>query len=193
MAAPHLPAVPATRAGDATWATLDTPAGPLLLVARGGALVQATFGGRDLGDPAPPVPPPDAVHAAWSVGVLAEACAQLQEWFAGTRTRFELPLAPAGTPFQQRVWAALRELPFGETASYADLARRLGDPRATRAVGAANGRNPIAVIVPCHRVVGANGALTGYAGGVARKRWLLRHEAAVRGAGADGGFALALG
>jgi methylated-DNA-[protein]-cysteine S-methyltransferase len=108
--------------------------------------------------------------------VLARACEQLAEYFAGSRTTFSIPLEPVGTPFQRRVWEALRAIPYGTMLSYSDLARRLGDVRATRAVGAANGRNPIPIIVPCHRVVGANGDLTGFGGGLDRKRWLLEHE-----------------
>ena len=110
---------------------------------------------------------------------LVATRAQLAEYFAGTRTTFDLPLAPRGTPFQQRVWTALRAIPFGETVSYLDIARQLGDPKATRAVGAANGRNPLSIVVPCHRVVGTSGALTGFGGGVERKRWLLSHEGAL--------------
>lgn len=113
--------------------------------------------------------------------VLAEARRQLDEYFAGERLAFDLPLAPSGTPFQLRVWAALREIPYGATTSYGEIARHLGDPRATRAVGAANGRNPISIIVPCHRVIGASGSLTGFGGGLDRKRWLLEHEASVAG------------
>ena len=111
--------------------------------------------------------------------LLAQARRQLEEYFTGSRTTFDLSLSPAGTPFQRRVWDALRAIPYGTTLSYSDLARRLGDLRATRAVGAANGRNPIPIIVPCHRVVGANGALTGFGGGLDRKRWLLEHEGAL--------------
>lgn len=107
----------------------------------------------------------------------AEAARQLREYFAGDRTTFDLPLAPRGTAFQQRVWMALREIPAGETRTYGEIAARLGQPTASRAVGAANGQNPLAVVVPCHRVVGANGTLTGYAGGLDRKAWLLDHEA----------------
>ena len=110
--------------------------------------------------------------------VLREARAQLAAWFAGARTAFDLPLRPRGTPFQLAVWQALREIPFGETSTYAAVAARLGRPRAVRAVGAAVGRNPLSVLVPCHRVVGADGSLTGFAGGLARKRWLLGHERA---------------
>jgi len=113
--------------------------------------------------------------------VLAEAARQLDEYFAGERRTFDLPLAPRGTPFQQRVWSALRDMPYGATTSYGALALRLGDPNATRAVGAANGRNPISIIVPCHRVIGASGSLTGFGGGLERKRWLLEHEARTAG------------
>jgi methylated-DNA-[protein]-cysteine S-methyltransferase len=107
---------------------------------------------------------------------LHEARTQLQAYFAGELRAFELPLAAQGTPFQQEVWRALCDIPYGETISYGELARRIGQPTAARAVGLANGQNPIAVVVPCHRVIGANGALTGYGGGLARKRWLLAHE-----------------
>jgi methylated-DNA-[protein]-cysteine S-methyltransferase len=110
---------------------------------------------------------------------LTRARAQLEEYFAGARTTFDLPLAPRGTPFQLRVWTALREIPFGSTRGYAEIAQRLGLPNAARAVGAANGRNQIAIIVPCHRVIGANGSMTGFGGGIERKRWLLVHEGAV--------------
>ena len=107
---------------------------------------------------------------------LTEPRMQLQAYFAGELRDFELPLAARGTPFQQGVWRALRDIPYGETISYGELARRIGQPAAARAVGLANGRNPIAIVVPCHRVIGANGSLTGYGGGLARKRWLLAHE-----------------
>jgi methylated-DNA-[protein]-cysteine S-methyltransferase len=107
---------------------------------------------------------------------LKQPRTQLQAYFAGELRDFELPLAAEGTPFQQRVWRALRDIPYGKTISYGELARRIGQPTASRAVGLANGRNPIAIVVPCHRVIGANGSLTGYGGGLARKRWLLAHE-----------------
>jgi methylated-DNA-[protein]-cysteine S-methyltransferase len=106
---------------------------------------------------------------------------QLDQYFAGKRRVFELQLAAEGTPFQRRVWAALSTIPFGQTVSYGDIARQIGQPTAVRAVGAANGRNPIGIIVPCHRVIGADGSLTGYAGGEDRKRWLLDHEKRVEG------------
>ena len=105
------------------------------------------------------------------------AIRQLQEYFDGRRLTFEIPLAPDGTEFQRRVWMALRDIPFAQTVSYGDIAREIGNPKGVRAVGLANGRNPISIIVPCHRVSGSNGALTGYGGGIDRKRWLLEHEA----------------
>ncbi|HEX6535328.1 MAG TPA: methylated-DNA--[protein]-cysteine S-methyltransferase [Gemmatimonadaceae bacterium] len=108
--------------------------------------------------------------------VLRAAREQLGEYFAGRLTTFDLPLAPRGTPFQHRVWNALREIPYGRTVSYSAIALRIGAPDAVRAVGAANGRNPLSIIVPCHRVIGADGTLTGYGGGIDRKRWLLAHE-----------------
>ena len=107
---------------------------------------------------------------------LEPACRQLREYFEGRRTRFELPLDLQGTDFQKSVWEALLEIPYGHTLSYMDLAKRLGDPKAIRAVAAANGQNPLWVVVPCHRVVGSDGSLTGYAGGLYRKKWLLNHE-----------------
>lgn len=125
-------------------------------------------------------PPPENVlaeppgHPLLSTGLV-----QLGEYFRGQRSAFDLPLAPAGTDFQRRVWQALRTIPYGKTASYLDIARALGDPRAVRAVGRANGQNPIAIIVPCHRVIGRNRRLIGYAGGVWRKEWLLQHEGAL--------------
>ena len=108
--------------------------------------------------------------------LLDRAQAQLDEYFAGERQAFDLPLAPQGTPFQRQVWFALAAIPYGETSSYAELAQRIGRPTAVRAVGAAIGRNPLTVIVPCHRVIGSGGALTGYAGGLERKRTLLALE-----------------
>jgi methylated-DNA-[protein]-cysteine S-methyltransferase len=107
---------------------------------------------------------------------LAAALRQLSEYFAGTRRMFDLPLRLQGTAFQQRVWRELTEIPYGETWSYGQLAERIGNPSASRAVGLANGRNPISILVPCHRVIGADGSLTGYGGGLERKQWLLAHE-----------------
>ena len=111
---------------------------------------------------------------------FAQVRGQLEEYFAGTRRTFSLDLAAAGTPFQRRVWAALGEIPFGATVSYRELAQRIGRPGAARAVGLANGRNPLSIVVPCHRVIGADGSLTGFGGGIERKRWLLAHERARR-------------
>ncbi len=107
---------------------------------------------------------------------LAAPRAQLAEYFAGGRVDFTLALAAAGTPFQHKVWRALCEIPYGETISYGELARRIGQPTASRAVGLANGSNPIPIVVPCHRVIGSDGSLTGFGGGIERKRWLLAHE-----------------
>ena len=119
--------------------------------------------------------------AAWERGdgELDEAAAQLAEYFAGERTEFTLALAPRGTAFQQRVWWALADIDFGATATYGEIAATVGNPRASRAVGMANNRNPIALFIPCHRVIGANGSLTGYGGGIEMKSWLLAHEQAV--------------
>lgn len=108
--------------------------------------------------------------------LLIETARQLGEYFAGTRQQFELPLQPEGTPFQRQVWQALSTIPYGETRSYAQIAQQIGRPNAVRAVGAANGRNPLSIIVPCHRVIGANGKLTGFAGGLTVKAQLLTLE-----------------
>lgn len=111
-------------------------------------------------------------------GELARCIGQLDEYFSGKRDHFELRMAPEGTSFQQRVWQELHKIPFGKTTSYMDLAKRLGDPKVIRAAARANGKNPIAIIIPCHRVIGSDGGLTGYAGGLERKKWLLEHESA---------------
>ena len=132
--------------------------------------------------PAQPTPAGPAAIERPSA-VLARAAAQLAEYFAGRRRVFDLPLAPRGTEFQRAVWRVLRTIPLGETRSYGELAQQLGQPSASRAVGAANGKNPISIIVPCHRVIGSTGHLTGYAGGVPAKRWLLDHEHASAGGG----------
>ncbi|MCW2679405.1 MAG: methylated-DNA/protein-cysteinemethyltransferase [Frankiales bacterium] len=148
------------------WTTVPTPVGELLLVGVEGALVKAHFAPFQ----APDVPPsPDEP-------VLVEAARQLGEHFAGERTDFDLTLAPPGTAFQHRVWEELRRIPYGTTATYGEVAARLGDPKCVRAVGLANGRNPIAVVVPCHRVIGSDGKLRGYAGGIERKQRLLALE-----------------
>jgi methylated-DNA-[protein]-cysteine S-methyltransferase len=148
--------------------TIDSPIGELLLVGDGSALTAVHMDG----DPGP----------GWrrDPGALREPAEQLLAYFAGELREFDLPLAPRGTPFQREVWSALREIPYGRTVSYAELAAAVGRPHAARAVGAANGRNPIAVVIPCHRVIGASGALTGYGGGLERKRLLLDLEAGQR-------------
>jgi methylated-DNA-[protein]-cysteine S-methyltransferase len=149
----------------------DSPVGPLNLVAdRDGRLARLEFDdGASESDIAIPIE---------SDGVLADAIRQLDEYFAGTRREFELDLAPQGTPFQLAVWNALLTIPYGATASYADIARSVGRPNAVRAVGQANGRNPLAIVVPCHRVIGSDHSLTGYGGGIDRKRFLLALEGA---------------
>jgi methylated-DNA-[protein]-cysteine S-methyltransferase len=156
---------------DTVYETTPSPVGELLLTAEGEGLTGVYFEIHRHG-------PGD--RAGWRRGdvggTLAAARAQLAAYFAGELTAFDLPLAPRGSAFQQQVWRLLRDIPYGATTTYGELARRLGDPRATRAVGAANGRNPLSVVVPCHRVVGADGSLTGFGGGVERKRWLLAHE-----------------
>jgi methylated-DNA-[protein]-cysteine S-methyltransferase len=141
---------------------IDSPVGPLRLRADDDALLEVAF----------------AKGAAERSGhpILRRAREELAAYFAGKLTRFELPLDAVGTEFQRGVWRALLEIPFGETRSYADIAVRIGRPAAVRAVGAANGRNPIAIVIPCHRVIGSDGSLTGYGGGEPRKRWLLSHE-----------------
>jgi len=157
------------------WTIFDSPVGELLLTSDGAALTRLLFS-------------PFTVDPAWSEDpceVLDEAVAQLGDYFAGARTDFDLPLEPAGTPFQLAVWGALREIPYAETINYGQLATRVGNPNASRAVGLANGRNPISIVVPCHRVIGANGSLTGYGGGLDRKQTLLDLER--RTAGVPGG------
>jgi methylated-DNA-[protein]-cysteine S-methyltransferase len=152
--------------------TIDSPCGRLIAISDGDAIVQLEFPGRESAVP-------DAIA---DDGPFRALRAQLAAYFAGTRRDFDLPLAPAGTPFQLEVWTALRAIPYGATTSYGELARSIGKPRAVRAVGAANGANPIAIVVPCHRVIGANGTLTGYGGGLPRKQLLLGLEARVGGA-----------
>ena len=149
---------------------MDSPVGKLRLVAGEKALVGILWenNGRAKLDEARF----DPRHP-----ILLEAERQLGEYFAGERTRFNLPLDPRGSEFQKRVWQALKRIPYGKTRSYLDLAKAIGSPKACRAVGAANGRNPLPVVVPCHRVIGANGKLTGFAGGLKIKATLLAHEA----------------
>ena len=158
--------------------TMPSPVGELTLVADDTALRLISFPSEapTTGDLTP-----DGVGDVIDVAVgehpvLALASSQLQEYFDGSRTEFDVPLAPDGTPFQQQAWSVLRSIPFGATMSYGEQAAALGDRNRARAVGAANGRNPIPIIVPCHRVVGSNGHLTGFGGGIESKAWLLDHE-----------------
>ena len=153
-------------------ATLPSPIGPLTLVAEAGQLAALYLDAQrhrpdddSLGSPGDPDAAP-----------FAAAARQLADYFAGQLTEFDLPLAPAGTDFQRRVWAALQTIPYGQTWSYAQLAEKIGNASAVRAVGLANGKNPIAVVIPCHRVIGADGSLTGYGGGLDRKRFLIDLE-----------------
>ena len=151
------------------WHEIDSPVGRLLLAGDGESLIQVGFqsGPR-------PLRPADG----WIVDAapFRVAMRQLDEYFAGERRRFDLPLAPRGTEFQRRVWRALTEIPYGKTTSYGELARHIGKPSASRAVGLANGANPLPIIVPCHRVIGADGSLTGFGGGLPIKRKLLALE-----------------
>ena len=152
---------------------VDSPIGALTVVADGGAVSHLLM------DAASHRPEDPAIFGGLgdlATEPFASVATQLGEYFAGTRIRFDLPIAPRGNDFQQRVWAMLLEIPYGETRTYGELARALGGPGLAQAVGAANGRNPIAVVVPCHRVIGADGALVGYAGGLHRKRYLLALE-----------------
>lgn len=162
----------------ATYDVIDSPAGWLFVACEDGALSHVEFLGGP-GDAARFIErveretgaPPTRGGAA-----VAEVVGQLRQYFAGERRTFDLDLAPHGTAWQQRVWMALRDIPYGETVTYGAIAARIGRPSASRAVGAANGRNPISIVVPCHRVVGADRSLTGYGGGLDRKRWLLALE-----------------
>ena len=148
--------------------TFHSPAGPLVLEGDDRRVTRLGFG--------------DAVAPPGDAAAVAAAAIQLEQYFAGERTDFDLELDPIGTPFERSVWDELRAIPYGETTSYAEIARRIGRPSACRAVGRANGRNPIAVVVPCHRVIGSDGSLTGYAGGIEMKRALLDLEARHAGA-----------
>jgi methylated-DNA-[protein]-cysteine S-methyltransferase len=150
---------------------LDTPIGRLLIAGDDDAVRRIEF---------PKNGKPGRPEASWEEsarGAVAEAIRQLREYFAGRRSEFELPLAPEGTEFQRTVWNRLREIPYGETISYGELAKRVGNPKASRAVGAANGQNPIPIVIPCHRVIGSNGKLTGFGGGLPVKEALLALEA----------------
>lgn len=158
-------------------ATMDSPLGDMVLVADGDALVGAYFAGQRY------MPAAERMGAAVPAAadpVLDRAAAQLGEYFAGARTAFDVPVRPAGSPFATRVWDALRAIPFGHTTTYGEIARALGRPGGAQGVGQAVGHNPVSVIIPCHRVLGADGSLTGYAGGLARKERLLGIEGAGR-------------
>lgn len=153
-------------------AYLSTPVGTLQIETNDFALTKVHF----LDEP----PPTEATPEPERPAVLTAAVQQLEEYFAGKRLDFDLPLGQAGTEFQVRVWKELTRIPGGSTISYLQLAVRLGDPKCIRAAGVANGRNAIAIVVPCHRVIGSDGTLIGYAGGLGRKKWLLQHEASHR-------------
>lgn len=153
-----------------------SPIGPLLLMGTDEDLTGITMQDHKRG----PSVAGDWIETA-DLPVFVETKRQLDEYFAGSRRVFDVPLAPVGTEFQQAVWRLLLAIPFGETRSYGDLAKQLGRPGASRAVGHSNARNPISIIVPCHRVIGSSGTLTGYAGGLSRKETLLRHERSVAG------------
>ena len=147
--------------------TIDSPIGPLTIVVdEGGRLCELRFAGERIADD----------ETAAGGGDCTDVVRQLHEYFSGARKSFDIPLAMKGTDFQRAVWNELLNVGYGETISYSELARRIGKPAAVRAVGAANGANPIPVIVPCHRVIGASGSLTGYGGGIERKQWLLALE-----------------
>ncbi len=148
----------------AQWLVLPSPVGELTLVEENGALTGLYFGTRCL------------LGEKGTSPLLEEAARQLQEYFAGCRREFSLPLAPRGTEFQRQVWHALEGIPYGETRTYGEIARAIGKPKACRAVGMANHRNPLSILVPCHRVVGADGSLTGYGGGLEAKQFLLELE-----------------
>jgi methylated-DNA-[protein]-cysteine S-methyltransferase len=148
---------------------VDSPVGPLTLVAADGVLT-ALYMDQQRHRPGP------ETFGERDDSICPEAIEQLTEYFAGTLTTFDLALTLAGTPFQQQVWRALQEIPYGVTVSYGELADKIGRPTAARAVGLANGKNPVGIIVPCHRVIGSTGSLTGYGGGIDRKRYLLEFE-----------------
>jgi methylated-DNA-[protein]-cysteine S-methyltransferase len=156
------------------WDEIDTPIGGLLLVSDGVQLSEVHFqSGAGVRALSPAL--------GRNAKALEHAKAQLAQYFRGARREFDMPIAPMGTAFQRDVWRALRDIPFGETRSYSELARSLGKPNAVRAVAQANGSNPLPIIIPCHRVIGADGSLTGFGGGLEIKHWLLEHESAGRG------------
>jgi methylated-DNA-[protein]-cysteine S-methyltransferase len=149
---------------------IDSPVGPLTLVSSPDGELTGLYMDQQRHRPA------QSLFGDRDDSLLPQVAVQLEEYFAGRRTRFDLPLKLVGTAFQQEVWTALLDIPYGRTITYGELAERLGKPRAARAVGLANGRNPIGIVVPCHRVVGSTGSLTGYGGGLDRKQHLLSHE-----------------
>ena len=155
---------------DIANAVITSPVGPLTLAASASGLRAVLFGAE--------APASGGAGNEAAAGILAQTEAQLAAYFAGERLMFDLPLDPLGTPFQLAAWEVLRCIPYGATISYGEQARRLGRPAAARAVGAANGRNPLSIVVPCHRVVGADGRLVGFGGGIATTRFLLDHEVA---------------
>ncbi len=163
--------------------SIDSPVGPLTIIATdiGVRAVSWSGGPAQALETDPPSGPSSETDASRARAIAADAADQLAEYFAGDRTDFDLPLDPVGTDFQHAAWEALRSIPYGETVSYGEQAERMGDRNKARAVGAANGRNPISIIVPCHRVVGSDGSLTGFAGGVENKRFLLDLERRVSG------------
>jgi methylated-DNA-[protein]-cysteine S-methyltransferase len=152
------------------YTTLDSPVGALFITSNGEAITEL-FMDKHKGGPKP--------IGDWrrDDALFREVADQLRAYFAGELTEFDLRLATGGAPFQKRVWAELQKIPYGSTISYGELARQVGNPKASRAVGAANGSNPISIIIPCHRVIGSNGKLTGYGGGIERKKFLLEFEA----------------
>jgi methylated-DNA-[protein]-cysteine S-methyltransferase len=153
--------------------TVTTPVGELRLIAGARGLRAILWDAEDAAHIAS-IDNGDLIEGR--TAVLDQAVSQLEEYFAGTRREFDLPLDPIGTPFQQSAWMVLRTIPYGRTISYGQQALQLGDPRKARAVGAANGKNPLSIVVPCHRVIGSNGHLTGFGGGLDAKSWLLDHE-----------------
>jgi methylated-DNA-[protein]-cysteine S-methyltransferase len=157
---------------------MPSPLGELTLAATEAGLRSVSWGVRGVNGRHRPVAFDGDPHGERerATAILRAAAEQLTAYFAGERTEFDIPLDPGGTPFQRRAWAVLRAIPFGTTISYADQARRLGDARKARAVGGANGKNPLPIVVPCHRVIGSSGALVGFAAGTGSKAWLLDHE-----------------
>lgn len=163
------------------WFVYETAMGPITLVATDAALTRLDFGDSGSADPSAEASAPSSRGSLIrrETPLLRDAARQLNAYLARETREFNLPLAPSGSDFMLSVWAALREIPYGATRSYGEIAARIGNPKASRAVGLANNRNPIPVIIPCHRVIGASGSLVGYGGGIARKRWLLSLEGAL--------------